>query len=233
MKKIIIDQEIFNRFPDFKRGLLIVRDIKNNLNCQAISQLLAQEIKSKINTDLNHDFIKAWDQAHLKFNSNPNKFPPSIKSLIKRINKGAPLPFINSAVALFNYISLKYLIPCGGDDVGRIEGNLKLGIAHGDEKFISLGSLTLESPEPGEIIYFDDKTLNIMCRKWNWRNGDFTKITENSKKIVINLDGIGPVEESVVLQARDKLANLLINECQADLTADLLNIKKQEIEINL
>jgi len=65
-------------------------------------------------------------------------------------------------VALFNYISIKYLIPCGGDDVDKIEGNLHLGFAKGDEWFVALGSEEKENPRPGEVIYFDDKTLKVI-----------------------------------------------------------------------
>jgi DNA/RNA-binding domain of Phe-tRNA-synthetase-like protein len=134
-------------------------------------------------------------------------------------------------VALFNIISLKYLIPCGGDDVATIKGNLKLGIASGEEKFTSLGSTEVENPEVGEVIYFDDATNNVMCRRWNWRNGDFSKITTNTKKIVINIDSIG--NEKLIIEARDELAALLEKHCGAKCQTDLLNSEKNEIEIEL
>lgn len=232
MKKVIIDQEIFDQFPDFKRGIIIVKDIENALGNKRIKKPLNKEIESRMGTNcVEHEFVKAWDEAHVKFGSNPNEFFSSIKSLLNRIQQGGGFPFINSVVALFNFISIKYLIPCGGDDVDTIEGNLHLGFAQGDEKFIPLGSDETESPEPGEVIYFDDQAKNVMCRRWNWRNGDFTKITENTKKIVINIDGIGPVPESLIVEARDELAALLKEHCNADLTTDLLNKDKREVEI--
>ena len=57
----------------------------------------------------------------------PKKNPPSVINLIKRCRAGKPLPFINPLVAIFNCISLKYLLPCGGDDRNVIEGDLRLG----------------------------------------------------------------------------------------------------------
>jgi len=232
-KKIIIDNKLFEVFPDFKRGLIIVKDIENSLDNKKIKALLDDIIRNRIGEQwLEHEFVKAWEDAHRKFGSNPNKFPPSIKTLLKLILKRGRIPFINSVVAAFNYTSLKYLIPCGGDDVDKIEGNLRLGFAKGNEIFIPLGSNRQENPKPGEVIYYDDKTLNVMCRKWNWRNGDFSKITEHTKKIVINIDGIGVIPQKHVEEARDELADLLVDECNANLETDLLNKDKQEIEIS-
>ena len=235
MRRTIINQEIFIPFPDFKRGIIIIRDIENTLGNKRIKKPLNKEIEKRVKEGdcSERPFVKAWEEAHLKFNSDPTKYPPSIKALLKRINKGGGFPFINSVVALFNYISIKYLVPCGGDDIDRIEGNLCLDFAKGNETFTSLGGEEIENPQPGEIIYFDDKTLKVMCRRWNWRNADFSKITEDTKKIVINIDGIGLIPKSIILEARDELAKLLIEQCKAKLIVDFLDINKTEINIDL
>jgi DNA/RNA-binding domain of Phe-tRNA-synthetase-like protein len=232
MRQIIIDQEIFDRFPDFRRGLIIVSDIENALSDDAISAMLTGEIQKKVGVNLlDNEFVKAWDSVYLKLGSNPNKFPPSIKSLLKRAAKSGGFPFINSIVALFNYVSIKYLIPCGGDDVQKIEGNLRLGLSKGNEMFMPLGSESKETPDAREVIYFDDKTLNVMCRRWNWRNGDFTKILETTNRLVINIDGIAPVPRSVIESARDELAALLVDRCSAKVSTDLLDVNRKTREI--
>lgn len=234
MRKIIIEKDVFSRFPDFKRGLIIVKEIENYSFHQRISNLLHEQIETKRRKSfLEHEFVRAWDEIHRNFGSNPNKYPPSIKSLLKRVERGDQIPFINSVVALFNFISLKYLIPCGGDDIEKVVGNLKLGFAKGDETFVPLGGGEEENPFPGEIIYYDDFSKRVMCRRWNWRNGDFSKIEERSKKIVINLDGAGIVPESLIIRARDEMADLLVRECSAKVETSLLNQKMNEIEIEI
>ncbi len=234
MRKIVVDQEIFDRFPNFKRGLIIVSHIENPLSDETIRQILNAEIEQKAGANLlEHEYVKAWDSVYTHLGVNPNKFPPSIKSLLKRVAKSGGFPFINSIVALFNYISIKYLIPCGGDDTDRVEGNLRLGISKGNESFVPLGSMASDPPAPGEVIYFDDKTLNVMCRRWNWRNGDFTKIQESTTKLVINIDGIDPVPRSVVEKARDELAELVTRQCRAKLTTDLLDASRRIVDIAL
>jgi lysyl-tRNA synthetase class 2 len=232
MRHIIVDQEIFDRFPNFKRGLIIVSEIENALSDETIRQMLNAEIEQKAGSNLiEHEYVKAWDSVYTHLGVNPNKFPPSIKSLLKRVAKSGGFPFINSIVALFNYISIAYLIPCGGDDTDRVEGNLRLGISMGNERFVPLGSTASETPVPGEVIYFDDKTLNVMCRRWNWRNGDFTKIQESTTRLVINVDGIDPVPRSVIEKARDELAEWLARQCRAKLTTDLIDASKRTADI--
>ena len=71
MRKIIIDQEIFNQFPDFKRGVIIVSDIKNAVSNSEIERILDEKIKQKIGKNaLEHEFVKAWSDIYLKFGSN-------------------------------------------------------------------------------------------------------------------------------------------------------------------
>jgi lysyl-tRNA synthetase class 2 len=71
-----------------------------------------------------------------------------------------------------------------------------------------------------------------MCRRWNWRNGDFSKITENTRRMIINIDGIGVIPQSIIEEARDELAKLLIEQCKAELSIGLMDGDNREIEID-
>ena len=232
MKKIVIADEIFERFPEFYRGIIVVKDVMNQKSYKRVRKLLKKEIDNQAELDTNSDArILAWNDAHKKFGSDPETYPPSIKALLERIKPNRDLPFINSVVALFNYISLKYVMTCGGDDVEQIAGNLVLGLADGSEKFLPLGSDEEESPVPGEVIYYDDASKNVMCRRWNWRNGAKTKIEVDTKRIVINLDCLPPMSRETANQARDELAELLKEHCQADLEVSALHAEQRELEI--
>ncbi len=232
MRKIIVSPAVYEKFPDFVCGIVIVKDIqiaqKNKRIKKPLNKMIEQR-KAEGQDLINHPYLKAWDEAHRRFGSDPEQYLTSIKSLLTRIMAGGGLPFINSVVTLFNYISIKYLIPCGGDDIKKISGNLCLDFATGDESFIGLGSTEVEHPEKGEVIYFDDQSKQIMCRRWNWRNAEFSKINDDTKEIVINIDGIESIPTSVIIEARDELAGLLQEHCAAILTTDLLTRQNQEI----
>ena len=233
MKRIVIADEIFDLFPGFYRGIVVVRDINNQKSNKRIRRLLKGEIDSQMTIDESQDpRIVAWDEAHRTFGSDPERYPPAITSLLRNMRPNQALPFINSVVALFNYISLKYVLPCGGDDFSAVEGNLVLGISDGAERFVPLGSDIEESPVPGEVIYYDDATKNVMCRRWNWRNGDITKIEVDSKRIVLNVDCLPPVGPDIGDEARDELAGLLKQHCDADVKNCCLDSANREIEIS-
>jgi DNA/RNA-binding domain of Phe-tRNA-synthetase-like protein len=234
MRQIIVTPAVYEKFPDFVCGIIIVKDIqiaqKNKRIKKPLNKMIEQR-KAESQNLINHPYLKAWDEAHRRFGSDPEQYLPSIKSLLTRIMAGGGLPFINSVVTLFNYISLKYLIPCGGDDIKKISGNLCLDFATGEESFIGLGSTEVEHPEKGEVIYFDDQSKQIMCRRWNWRNAEFSKITEDTREIVINVDGIEGIPTSVIIEARDELADLLREHCAAIVTTDLLTRQNQQIPL--
>lgn len=232
MKHVIISNVIFDLYPDFYRGIVLVEDMTNQKSYKRVRKLLHGQVEARRSTESEGgERLIAWDRAHEKFGSDPKKYPPSIRALLARIETSPNLPFINSVVALFNYTSLKYLIPCGGDDIDRVEGNLVLGIAKGDERFVPLGGGEEEAPLPGEVIYYDDANGNVLCRRWNWRNGERTKIEVESKRLIINVDGLPPVAPKIVDQARDELAELLVAHCKAKVVVSSLHTRRRQFEI--
>jgi DNA/RNA-binding domain of Phe-tRNA-synthetase-like protein len=221
---------IFQAQPTFHRGIVVATNMNNQEVSPELQDLLSQAIKDAANKpiDLAQDpLITRWDEAHRQFESNPNKFPPAHKNLLKRVQKqDASLPFINNAVALMNYNSITSKIPVGGDDLAHIGSILELRPAHGNENFIPLGASDSEQPTPGELIYVCADSENVMCRRWNWRNGNLTAITQQTQSIVMNIDGLGEDCEATVIQVRDRIALMLSEFCNATTTTTLLNIDR-------
>src|SRR4051812_49419645 len=103
MRKICIEDAIFEAHPTFYRAILLVRNANNRMADPALSETLAAVSAERVGMDVNsYPAICAWDAAHIRAGSNPNKHPPSAKALLKRASAGHPIPFINPAVAIFN-----------------------------------------------------------------------------------------------------------------------------------
>jgi DNA/RNA-binding domain of Phe-tRNA-synthetase-like protein len=228
MVEVRIEESLLRDFPSFRRGLVVASGLKNQGRSpeleDKLNEALAQAAHNPV--DLKTDpRVLAWSDAHRLFGSNPNKFPPAHASLLKRVRKGnVQLPFINKVVSVMNYNSIVDCIPVGGDDVERAGKRLFLRRAEGREVFVPLGSPeVIDKPYPGEVIYVKEDSGEVMCRRWNWRNGHGTRITEETRILLMNIDGLGEESEERAVRTRDRVAQMLEKYCRAETTVALLS----------
>jgi DNA/RNA-binding domain of Phe-tRNA-synthetase-like protein len=227
MIEVRIHESIFDSYPSFRRGLVIAENIDNQGRSAELESMLQQVVAEAAENpiDLKGDpRAVAWSEAHRQFHSNPNKFPPAHCALLKRVQKpGAQLPFINKVVAVMNYNSIISKMPVGGDDIDKAGGCLELRYADGTETFTPLGQPDLkEHPEPGEIIYVVAESGEVMCRRWNWRNGHTTLIDDITQRIVMNIDGLGEESEIRAMETRDRVARMLERFCGTETETSML-----------
>ena len=238
MPEIRIHPKIFEEYPTFRRGIVIAGNMDNQSHDNELEDLLNRAIAQAAQQpiDLKADpRTMVWSEAHRRFGSNPNKFPPAHCALLKRVQKpGAGIPFINKVVAIMNINSIQGITPVGGDDVIRANGSLELRYADGSENFTPLGSPdSSEHPVSGEVIYLVPESNAVMCRRWNWRNGHHTRIAEDTRVIVMNIDSLGQDSERRAIATRDRVAQMLETYCQAEVTTTLLSPEKPSYPFNL
>jgi len=222
-----ISEQVFEKFPGFRRGIVFARNMQNTGSSQELESLLNEALKHASNTpvDLKVDpRTKVWQDTYRELGVNPNKFPPAHLALLKRVQKpGAKIPFINKAVAIMNDNSIRGVLPVGGDDVSRAGNTLELRLAVGSEIFTPLSNPEKqEHPDPDEVIYTAAETGEVMCRRWNWRNGYLTRITKETQTMVMNIDGLGEDIEDHTLAMRDRVARMLEDFCAAETETALL-----------
>lgn len=238
MPKYMVEPKIFELFPDFRRGVIVAAGIDNNDSGAQVAAQLGQTI-SAIGARLpasGDERITVWNSAYEKFSVNPKKFTPSICFLVEQLRRGKPPRSVNKIVDLFNIISLKWLVPCGGDDLDKLQGgDLCLGIANGDENFAPLFKPeAIESPDAGEVIYYTPQTKRVMCRRWTWRNADFSKLSEQTKRVAINIDMMMPPFKLSDLQdAMMELAELVQKFCGGKLQTHIFSPETPELQIEL
>jgi len=232
--KDIVSPEVLTKFPEYIRGVIIAKGVNNSDENQRLVKLL-RKVEQDATQDQslqdikNHPWIASWRQAYSDFGANPNKFYSSIESLARRARRGDQVPYINTLVALFNYFSLRHMVPSGGDDLDMINGDPCLTLANGNEPFTPLNSDVVEYPVPGEVIYVDNS--KVMCRRWNWRQGDQTKITPASTNVAINVDCLPPVSKDKASAITKELADLVREFCGGKVTYLLLDASQSEVEI--
>ena len=208
-----IAPEIFTLRPDY-RALLITIDNLLPSPSDTTSETLLQEAetsarerlsKTSIN-DLPH--IAAWREAYKSFGAKPNKTRNSLEALTRRVEAGG-LPRVNRLTDVYNAVCVKHQIPLGGEDLDKYEGSPKLIRSTGREPFEanSKGEKVTEYADEGEVVWCDD--AGVTCRRWNWRQGPRTALSDDTKRVLFILDVLDPVTDEEVRAAGAELVEVL------------------------
>lgn len=232
--KFKIDTRIFEKFPGLKIGVVTVRNIDNHGLSDEIMQLIREkEREIRVNYDTEtlsqHSKINSWRGAYSSFGAKPKKYKSSVESLYRMILKGLDLRHINNIVDLYNYISMKYMIPAGGDDMAKVDGDITLKFAVGDEPFTALNSKEKETAKEGEVVYTDSK--EVLCRRWNWRECDKTKMTEETKDVILVVEALPPVTKEELDEVEEDLSRFITKYCGGEIRTAILDDGKREIEV--
>ncbi|MBX9360159.1 B3/4 domain-containing protein [Streptomyces sp. WAC04114] len=200
--------------PGFTHVAIEAHGLVNGPSTEAGSALLddaARRLAARLDGRAPHEdpHMAAWRQVYTAFGSKPSRTRNSAEALAKRALSGAGLPRINLLVDLYNAVSVARLIPVGGEDIGRVEGGMRLVRATGREDFVTVagGEETVEHPDAGEVVWCDD--AGVTCRRWNWRQGPRTRLTEETTSGVFLLESLAPMPVAEVTSAAEELAGLL------------------------
>ena len=231
MKKFIIEDDFWELFPNAKIGIITCNGIDNTIKDEnQYKDMISQGEKEALNHLPNEEFssnevIKVWRDAFKKFKTKKGA-RSSIEALLKRVSTGKGLGTINPLVDIYNSISLKYAMPCGGEDMDKFIGDIRLTKATGDESFITLGSDRSEPPYEGEIVYKDDE--GAICRCWNWRESVRAMLTEDTKNAFLCVELVDENREKEFENALKELSQLVEENLGGKSEISILHINNKE-----
>lgn len=231
MKKFIIEDDFWELFPNAKIGIITCNGIDNTIKDEnQYKDMISQGEKEALSHLPNEEFssnevIKVWRDAFKKFKTKKGA-RSSIEALLKRVSTGKELGTINPLVDIYNSISLKYAMPCGGEDMDKFVGDIRLTKATGDESFITLGSDKSEPPYEGEIVYKDDE--GAICRCWNWRESVRTMLTEDTKNAFLCIELVDENREKDFKNALKELSQLVEENLGGKSEISILHINNKE-----
>lgn len=213
MSRFIIERPFWDVFPECEIGVLLISGIDNTEEgCKEfrgdIVKFLEksnQEAKKYLTEPVlsQNRVISVWRDAFSKFKTKKGA-RSSIEALLKRIEKGNEVGVINPLVDIYNGISLQFALPCGMEDIDTFKGDLKLTVTNGGNPFLALGDEEIDYTLPGEICYLDDE--GAVCRCWNWRDGQRTMLTEDTKNAILVIESVDPVRHKDLEAALDTLS---------------------------
>ena len=210
--RLSIDPSTLERYPTYSTLIIYADGLTNGPSDEYSSNLL-REAEQQCRASLTPEtlaaqpHIAAWREAYRSFGAKPKKYPCSLEALLSRTLKGQDLPLINRLVDIYNAVSLKHLLPVGGEDWDKLTSELRLMFATGSEPFVAIqeGQEAVVYPDPGEVIWAD--STGITCRRWNWRQCRRTQLTVETRAVYFVLDRLAPYSIEALQAAGEELVS--------------------------
>ncbi|EUB25659.1 B3/4 domain-containing protein [Streptococcus constellatus] len=212
--KVTVENEFWELFPQAQISIMVAKGLDNSVDeskdlyFKSLLDKGSKRAEDFISDEpfTQNEVIQEWRQAFTKFKTKKGA-RSSIEALLKRVSQGREFNPINPLVDIYNSVSLSYAVPCGGEDIDKIEGGLHLAKAQGGESFFPLGAETDAPALPEEIIYHDDE--GAVCRCLNWREAKRTMLTEETRDAVLVIEAVNEEQAKRAQAAMQELQYLV------------------------
>ena len=212
--KVTVENEFWELFPQAQISIMVAKGLDNSVDeskdlyFKSLLDKGSKRAEDFISDEpfTQNEVIQEWRQAFTKFKTKKGA-RSSIEALLKRVSQGREFNPINPLVDIYNSVSLSYAVPCGGENIDKIEGGLHLAKAKGGESFFPLGAETDAPALPEEIIYHDDE--GAVCRCLNWREAKRTMLTEETRDAVLVIEAVNEEQAKRAQAAMQELQYLV------------------------
>ena len=211
-----IAEEVFARFPEYRRGVVLAYEVKNGESSPELVELLRREEslareRLHVETLTAEPRLASWREAFRQLGYKPGDNRPSIEALLRRVLRGQELPAINALVDIGNIVSLRHMLPVGGHATDVLTQDIALRPASGAEEFVPFGSDQAEHPMPREFIFVEGNT--VLTRRWIWRQANHTLTLPETTAIEFNLDALPPLTAADLESAGRDVMDLVERFC--------------------
>lgn len=154
--------------------------------------------------------VRRYRDFYWRLGIDPTKTRPAGEALLRRILLGKDLPVINTLVDAYNLASAETGIAISALDLEKIRGELVLRYSRAGELFFGMGMpapIVLDKDRP--IICDDEKIVAL----YPYRDSELTKITENTKEVVLIFCGVPGIESKFLQEAAEKTLTYIKRFC--------------------
>lgn len=209
-----IDESVKAIFPGMFYAYTVIKDVNIKKSDPSLKKL-TKELLAKNTHDLESigelKPIKAYRDIFKKTGAWKLSRRPSPEALLKRLANGKGIYNINTAVDAYNLAVIETAVGLGGFNADKISFPVTLRLTREGEQMHLLGDDEPTTTMGGELAYSDQEKLITL--DLNYRDIDSTKITEDTKLIILYADGAPGLTEEEVVSALKKGANYIQQFC--------------------
>lgn len=148
--KIKIDKTIGERLPHCQLGYLTLNGVRVKGTPPALSREITQlqaEMAERYQMNVLPQVpkIMAVRNMYKKLSVDPSRYRPASEALVRRVLQNRALYFVNSAVDVNNFCSLKYLLPFGLYDLDKVAGDCVTYQIVGEGAYTNIAGHTIQA----------------------------------------------------------------------------------------
>ena len=211
----LIDHDVSSRFVGMSFAVAV---IKNVLIKKQVKELEKdkKEVLEKIGKLTTEDIslystIQAYRKLFKSFGIDWHSRRPSPEALLRRIALGKGLYTVNTLVDAYNLAVLESKIGLGSFDLSEIALPVTLRFAKEGETIHLLGDDSPTIIKNEELVYADQK--QIITLDLNYRDANNTKVTEETKNIILFSDGAPGISAEEVMKGLEKGIEYILKYC--------------------
>lgn len=209
-----VTDDVTAAFGELHIVAVTVEALDNGSAWPEVEARLAAVEQAGSSVDEDDPRIASWHAAYRRFGTNPRRQRPSVDALTRRLTRTGRLPRINPLVDAYNLVSVTHVVPAGAFDLDAVDGEIVVRFARPGDEFVPLGEPdAVEQPHDGEVVYADAR--GVLTRHWNHRDADRTKVTADSRRVLVVLEAVETAHHAAVDAAVADLVELLTPHAKA------------------
>ncbi|MGC4839369.1 B3/B4 domain-containing protein [Micromonospora vinacea] len=214
--------QLRDAYPDLVAGVVLADGITatTDVSARTAGYLAAAQGRLVGGAESGFPEIQAWRRAYAAMGLRPTRYRCAAEALLRRLRLDGELPRVHPLVDLCNAISAAYAIPVAVLDLDRVDGDLVVRPAHGDEAYLSFAGDT-EHPEPGEVT-FVDSAGRAHARRWTNRQSGWSAVRAGTSSVLIVAEALHPGGEPAVTRLVAALVTELTDGWSASTAAAVL-----------
>lgn len=210
-----IDSKVISAFPAVSVGMALIRGVtiaKTLPELDKEKERILSSLENVTTETINgYSEIQSYRKLYKAMGIDWHSRRPSPEALLRRIAQKKGLYSVNTCVDAYNLVVLNNRVSVGAFDADNVKFPTVLRFAGEGDEILLLGDKEPTKYTSKELAYYDqDGGYNI---DFNFRDAQRTKVTEDTKDIWINVDGVFDITTEQVQKTLEESIEYITKYC--------------------
>lgn len=210
-----IDERVKKIYPSVSVGIALIKNVKiakTDENLEKEKMEFLESLKGKTTEDLGkYPEILSYRKLYKEMGIDWHSRRPSPEALLRRMALNKGLYAINTCVDAYNLVVMKHRVSVGAFDLDKFQLPTVLRFPQKGEEILLLGDEQPTQYKEKELAYFD--RIGGYNIDFNYRDAQRTAVTESTKNLLINVDGIYDISPQQVEKSLHESVAMIVKYC--------------------